>query len=238
MKKLNGLFLSACLGSLFTPNAIAQSVAGVFGPVVNEGHKSAQMRLGFDPDSEKLATRVRYQQALNDDLMWRTTLQTRDTEDSDLDLNFVQAELFWQLPNVSENWATGFRFDGRVRADDRPNAINVHWMNQFALSDKLSMRAIVLTSTDVGTDAQDGTSVGTRTSLTYKKDSGINLGVEFHNSYGNSEHFGSFNNQNHQLGVFGSVPVADKWSIYSGVLFGVSDSAPDTNLKLWFTRNF
>lgn len=238
MNKLNGLLLGACLGSLCVPNGFAQSVAGVFGPIVNEGHKSAQLRLGYDPESERLATRFHYQQSLNDDLMWRTTLQTRDTDDSDIDLNFVEAELFWQLPNIAKNWATGFRFDARIRTDDRPDAVNAHWMNQFSISEKVSLRAIVLTSKDIGSDARDGISVGTRTSLIYKKDGGINLGLEFHNTYGNSEQFGSFNDQNHQFGIFGSVPVADKWSVYSGVLFGVSDSAPDTNLKLWFTRNF
>ncbi len=238
MNKFNGLFLSACIGTLCAPNVFAQSTGGVFPPVVNEGHKSAQFRTGYDPDSEKFANRLHYQQSLNDDLMWRVVVQSRETEDSDLDFDFVQGELFWQLEDVADNWQTGFRFDARIRGDNRPQLFGANWMNQFSLSEKWTARAVVLSSFDIGDDARDGVFVGTRTSLAYKTDAGPSLGVEFFNSYGSTESLGNFNTQNHQIGPFAVLPVAKDWGVLVGALFGVSDAAQDTNLKLWLTRKF
>jgi len=238
MNVIKGSIVGAVLLGLAEPTAFGQSVGGVFGPVVNAGHKSAQIRLGFDPDSEQMATRVHYQQSLNDDILVRATVQTRKTNDSDLDLNFVDAIVFWQLPNIAAHWQTGVRIDARARSDGRPNAFNAHWMNQFALSDDLSLRAIVMTSKDVGADARDGIFVQTRTSLTYKLPNSIGIGAEFHNGYGSSGNFGNFDDQNHQFGIFANIPFEEKWSVYTGILTGVSDAAPDTNLKLWFSRKF
>ncbi len=61
-----GLALTAA-----TPAAFAQNTGGIFSPIVNDGHKSAQYRVTFNPDTEGLSQRAHYQQAINGSLMWR-----------------------------------------------------------------------------------------------------------------------------------------------------------------------
>ena len=54
---------------------------------------------------------------------------TRETADSALDLDFVQAELFVDLGTDGADYRTGFRFDARLRGGDRPGQIGVNWTN-------------------------------------------------------------------------------------------------------------
>lgn len=75
----------------------AQNTAGVFGPIVKEGHASAEYRVTFDPESDGLAQRIHYQQSINGDFMWRAVYGTRKTPDSDFDPDFFQTELYWEL---------------------------------------------------------------------------------------------------------------------------------------------
>ncbi|MEL7104098.1 MAG: hypothetical protein AAGL97_16220, partial [Pseudomonadota bacterium] len=96
-----------------TPTALAQNTGGIFPPIVNEGHKSAQYRVAYNPDTEGLSQRVHYQQAINGDVMWRGLVSARKTDDSDVDVDFIQAELFWELSDDDDDWKTGFRFDAR-----------------------------------------------------------------------------------------------------------------------------
>ena len=62
--------------------------------MVNEGHKSAQYRTTCKLDTEGVSQRVHYQQAINGYLMWRGLVSARKTADSDVDMDFIQAELF------------------------------------------------------------------------------------------------------------------------------------------------
>ena len=95
---------------LFAVPAAGQNTGGVFGPVVNDGHRSAQYRAAYDFDTYGLAQRVHYQQAINGDLMWRVLVQARKTADSRVDTDFVQGELFWQLPDPNPRWQHAVRF--------------------------------------------------------------------------------------------------------------------------------
>lgn len=94
-----------------------------------------------------------------------------------------------------------------------------------------------MTSLQVGDNATDGVSVQTRWQLAKPLGNAKMLGLELYNSYGNSRELGSFNQQNHSIGPIYITPVGSGWSIFSSVLLGVSDNAPDTELKLWIRKN-
>jgi hypothetical protein len=78
-----GLLLAA------TPTALAQNTGGIFSPIVNEGHKSVQYRVTYDPDTDGISQRVHYQQAINGNLMWRGLVSARKSNESDVDFDFV-----------------------------------------------------------------------------------------------------------------------------------------------------
>jgi len=200
-----------------TPTALAQNTGGIFPPMVNEGHMSAQYRVTYNPDTEGLSQRAHYQQAINGNLMWRGLVSARKTAEADVDFDFVQAELFWELSDDDDTWKTGLRFDARIRDDDRPGLIGVHWTNQFPVSDSWTARFVALSAADIGDDARDGIFLQTRGNLFTKLEGGQTVGVELYNAYGSTD---------------------PDWSLFTGALFGLTDASPDAELRLWVTRNF
>lgn len=221
-----------------TPLAMAQNTGGIFPPMVNEGHKSAQYRVSYDPDSEGLSQRVHYQQAINGNLMWRGLVSARKTDESDVDFDFVQAELFWELSDDDDAWKTGFRFDARIRDDDRPGLIGIHWTNQFPVTENWNGRFVALSAFDVGNDARDGVFLQTRGNLFTRLESGQTVGVELFNAYGSTNEILDLDKQGHSIGPFASFPVSDRFSLFTGVLFGLTDASADAELRLWITRGF
>lgn len=225
---------------MFSVPSIAQNTGAVFSPVVNPEHKSFQYRAVVDPDNNAgeagFAQRLHYQQSIDGDLMWRLIGQTRKTSESDVDFDFVQAELFWDMSDDGDNYRTGMRFDVRLRDGDRPDQLGVNWMNQFHYSNGWSARAVLLGFIQVGDNSADGVNIQTRWQLAKKLKGGQSIGVEMFNSYGYSDDIGSFNEQNHTIGPIYSTPLTSNWSVFTGVLWGISDEAPDTELRVWLTR--
>jgi hypothetical protein len=236
--KLVALGTSVLGMSCFGLNAHAQNAGGVFPPTVNEGHKSAQYRITYNPDTEAMVQRVHYQQAANDDLMWRGVIQTRKTNDSDVDLDFVQGELFWDLGENGDFYRTGFRGDARIRSEGRPGLLGAHWMNLWQFNSDWQARFNVMTFKDIGNDARDGVFFLTRGQLMYSGAPGATLGVEFYNSYGALDDINDFEDQTHQIGPTASFKVNKDWGIYTNALFGLTDASADTELRLWVTRGF
>ena len=236
--KLTGAALAAAICISVAPSALAQNTGGIFPPTVNEGHKSAQYRITYNPDTEGFAQRLHYQQAINGNFMWRALAQARKTDDSDFDLDFIQGELFWELSDDDDAWKTGLRFDGRIRTDGRPALIGAHWTNQFALNDNWNARFVALSSFDVGDDARDGIFLQTRGNIYTKLETGQTLGLEYFSNHGSTDDLPALSDQAHQLGPFASFKVTDDISLFTGALFGVSDAAADSELRLWISKSF
>ena len=220
------------------PTATAQNTGGIFPPMVNEGHKSAQYRVTYNPDTEGLSQRLHYQQAINGDLMWRGLVSARKTGESDVDFDFIQAELFWELSDDDDAWKTGLRFDARIRDDDRPGLVGVHWTNQFPVTDNWYGRFVALSAVDIGDDARDGIFLQTRGNLFTRLETGQTIGVELFNSYGSTDNFLDLDKQGHQIGPFASFPVNEDWSLFTGALFGLTDASANAELRFWITRGF
>ncbi len=211
------LLIAVPLSYAFTSPAFAQNTGGVFGPVVNEGHKSVQYRATLDPDNAAgetgFAQRLHYQQAINNDLMWRIIGATRKTDSSDFDFDFVQAELFWDLtPEDSQPFQTGVRFDARLRDGDRAEQLGFNWMNQWAIGDAWEARALGLTSIEIGDTAADGAALQTRFHLLRRFEGRRSFGLEMFNNYGRTDDVGSFDEQNHTIGPFR--PALLVWGLY------------------------
>lgn len=226
--------------SLLSALSFAQNTGGVFGPAVNEGHRSFQYRSAYDPSGpggdSAFAQRFHYQQAIDGDFMWRVVGQTRKTVDSNTDFDYVQAELFWQL-DQTDDYLSGVRFDARVRDSNRPNQIGFNWMHQYNLSDDWTARLLLLTTLQFGDNAADGVLLQTRFSVGKNLSFG-QVGVELFNSWGSTEKIGSLNDQNHSIGPYISRALGENgWSLFAGALFGATKRAPDTEFRLWITKS-
>ena len=218
--------------------AAGQNTGGVFGPVVNDGHRSWQYRVAHDLDNYGFAQRFHYQQALNDDLMLRGIVQTTKTDDSRADFAFFQGEMFWQLDDPGDGWQHGVRFDVRLRSEGRPAILGVNWMNQFRLGERFLSRFLVLTATDVGDGASGDFLVQTRASVTYSASNGLRPGLEMFNAYGAIDDMPSLDRQLHQAGPTLGLTIGDSWQLFSSVLFGLTSATPDTQARFWVARPF
>ena len=216
----------------------AQGTGGVFGPVVNDGHRSLQYRLAYEFDSHLLAHRFDYQRALNGDLMLRGIVQTRETAASGADPDFFQGELFWQLPDVSRRWQHGLRFDVRIRTEGRPATLGVHWTNQFEFGSGWRARFVVLTTTDVGDGARSGVALQTRAGLSRAAGERLRLGIEMYSAYGAIDAVPSLDAQRHQVGPTLEARLGKDWRVYSGVLFGVTNATASAEARLRLGRTF
>ncbi|MDP5030602.1 MAG: hypothetical protein NWQ54_02270 [Paraglaciecola sp.] len=231
---LLGLFLS-----LFFFSALADNTGGVFGPVVNDGHRSFEYRIGIDPDNAAgevgFAHRIHYQQAINGDFQWRILAQARKTARSDNDFDFIQGELTWELQGT-DTYKTGLRFDLRYRDAGRADQFGVNWMHQFKLQDNWNARLVAMTSVQFGSNAADGVGLATRGSV-WKKSNYGDIGVELYNSYGRTSDIQDFKDQNHAIGPFFQRAVGKEgWQVFAGVLFGITDKAADTDLRFRISK--
>jgi len=216
----------------------ASNVGGVFGPTVNLGDKTFQYRAAYDSDTSELVQRVHYQQSLNDDVRLRGVIQARRTENSDVDVDFFQGELLWQLKNPQRNWQTAVRFDARIADQGRRGLVAATWTNNIKWSKTLSTTALVLGSIDVGPDSRSGLFLQTRVNLSKKLNDVWKLNGELFSVYGSTADFNSFDEQTHQFGPSVSAKIGGGWSVLSGILFGVNSSSPDENLRFWLTKGF
>lgn len=220
------------------PAALAQNTSGVFGPVVDDGESGWEYRASFDPDDEDLNQRLHYQRAINGALRWRVVAQVRSTDDSDFDPDYLRGELVWQVTPDDQPYQTGFRFETRYRFDDRPGDVTVHWINQWKHIDNWTLRFLVGATQQIGNDPADGIFIQTRASATTALDAGPKLGLEWFGEYGSTEAWLDLDEQEHQVGPVAVWSLNADWSLYTGALFGVTDVAPDHQLRFRLTRNY
>ncbi len=230
--------LAGLLGICGSFSAHAQNTSGVFSPVVDEGERSAQYRLGFDPDSDALAHRFHYQEALNGELRWRFVGQFRRTDDSDVDFDFARLELLLQVTPDDQDYQSALRFEARYRSDDRPGDIGVLWTHQWPLGDGWRLRLVGDLGREIGPDEDDGFTLGSRAEISRKLTSGPRIGVRLFSDYGSTEDFRDFDEQSHEIGPVASFDVSGDWSLLTGALFGLTDASADVQFKLWVTRDF
>ena len=223
---------------LFSPPVHAQNTGGIFPPMVSEGHSSLQYRVTYGISAQAAAQRVHYQRSLNDALMWRVLAQLKHSEDSPADFQHVQGELFWDLSDKEDWWKTGFRLDARVRTSGATGMVGLHWTNQIRLADNWHMRAVFLSATDIGGDSPSGLGLQTRGNLFTTLPGGPTLGVEFYNAYGSTVEFKSLPDQKHQVGPFSFIPVGPNWTVFVGLLAGLTPGTETLDIRSWLNYTF
>jgi len=98
--------------------------------------QTAQYRIAVNPEASngetEWAQRLHYQQAINDDFMWRILGGTNSTDSSEIEFDFIGAELFWEFSDNEDSYKHGIRFDGQIR-NDSSDFVGFNWINQWNL---------------------------------------------------------------------------------------------------------
>lgn len=217
----------------------AQNISGVFGPIVKPGTAQAQYRIGLRPGEDgapdSWRQRAQIQVSERGDLLWRVLVETTGSEGR-TDFDLMQTQLFWDLSPDGRRWRTGLRFDAVLRNGDQPEQVNFNWTNQIALTERWNTRFVVRASRQFGDRAADGLGFETRATV-FTTRGAVRFGVETYNIHGQSVDFRAFSGRQ-QVGPFAFWPVADDWSLLTGVLFGANDRAPDADFRLFLGRRF
>ena len=238
---MRSLLVSFGALAVATP-AHAQFTGGVFPPTVKEGASNAEYRIAADFDGPgggtDIAQRVHYQASLDDRFQLRGVIATRTVGDDKLDYDFLQAELTWQITPDDRRWQTGLRFDARTRDEGRAEQIGVNWTNQWSFDDGWQARAILLSAVQVADRSNDDIALSGRLQLSKRIDSGQTLGLQYYGDLGTTGRIRAFRRASNVAGPFVVFPIQDGVYIRTGALFGLTDGARDTQLRLWLGKNF
>lgn len=217
--------------------SLANNTGGVFGPTVNDGHQSFQYRAAIT-DDDAFAQRLHYQSALDDDFMWRLVGQTRKSPGESAEFDYLQAEVFWQLENIQDNWQHGVRFDLRYRDDSRPHQFGFNWMHQFSLDNGWFARVLLLTTTQFGENSRSGVGLQARGMIAKSVGTSSSWALSWFSDYGTTSNFRSGSEQFHQLGPTFVHDWGDGWRVQAGGLFGVTNATPERTYRVWLERGF
>ena len=86
-----------------------------------------------------------------------------------------------------------------------------------------------------GDRAADGIGFETRSSLIYRAQSDISLGIETYAIHGSTKDLDLFGRR-FQTGAFAEWSLAGGWSVFTSALFGMNDQSPETELRLFISR--
>lgn len=237
MTKVPYLLLLLCG---FAGTAQAQNTGGVFGPVVEAGERSAELRVGWDPKTERFVERVHYQHAVSGDVRLRGIIQVRHGNGRDgVEFDNFQAQLLWQLtPDSQKKWQSGLRFDALIRGQGRPEQLRIGWTNQFDLGGGTRLRAIIIAGRELGDGREAGLTLETRESVSFRLSPTIRLEADHFGQYGTTADILDLDDQTHQLGPALEVKLAGDWSLGSRALFGLTDASPDAQLLFSIGKGF
>ena len=227
-----------CLGLLAFSNSTWANTAGVFPPVVQEGHRSLQYRVTLNPDTGAFGTRLHYQESLNDDVMLRGIVHASESATGHSTLDFVQAELFWDLDEDTDRLRHGFRFDARARGRGEPSSVSVNYALQYSVSPQWQARLALLNTRSFGGEANTDIQFQARSQLSYRASQAVSLNLEYYSQLGAIDDFNPWKNQKHQIGPSVNWRVANGWTLYGGFLSSMNNSSPNTVYRMWVTKAF
>jgi len=226
-------FAAGTLPSLLS----GQNTSTVFSPDVKAGSQALEFRFGYDPDADSLAKRLHYQYAFNDAFRLRGIVLYRSDETEDWDYRYYRLEAQYQfLEDDTAPFDSALRFEFQYAdGDDRPSRVRLAWTSKMDLNEDWQIRKNILTGHQFGPESTGGYLLETRAQVTRKLNDRFKLGVDYYGDLNDTNDFGSFDEQEHQLGPILKFDATDRLSGFAGVLYGISDSAADVEYRLILT---
>ena len=232
MKKVQ-ILMSALL---LMPVVATANTSSVFSPDVNEGDLSIEYRASYVPGEDgapsAFAQRFHIQRALNDTFRLRVIGTQSKRGGGSLSYNYTRFEFQHQYKEDHDSgWDAAYRLELQLSdRTGRPDRFRIGWTGKVDLNDDWQFRANLMLGRQFGDNPASGVLVETREQLT-RKFAGGRIGLEMFNNINSTADFGSFDEQEHQLGPIAKYKIG-KRSVNASYLFGLSDGAPDDNLRI------
>lgn len=235
------LGLKAALMLALFPS-FAQNTSSVSGPTVSAGERSVEYRFGWVPENNGTPNRYRHRldfgQSLSDRTAFKLFANVSNRSGEALSLDNINAEYLIELtPETSDVWQSALRFDLRLTDGQAPERAGFNWLNQWQVTDTVRTRAQLVATRQIGTDARRAISFELRASLIWALSNDYDLSLLSFKTLGTHEQFGLSTSEK-QLGptLSGPLPNGLRWT--AGTLFGLSDEAPDHDIRFWISKEF
>ncbi len=214
------------------------TTSSVFGPSVSAGERAAEYRLSYSPEEERFDHRLHYQQALSDRVRSRLIAAQARRGSGDLELRYFRLETQWQYRRSTEGWNAALRGELQLaEGDDGPHRLRLAWTCARDLG-PWQQRVNLLAGREFGSDPASGVSLELRAQITRRTNAGHRVGLSLFSDFNTTADLGSFDEQAHELGPIYKASLGSDWGLTAGMLFGLSDGAPDTTWRLMISRDF
>lgn len=232
----------AAMGALCAQTATAQNTSSISSPTVTAGDRSVEYRFGWVPGEDGLddsfAHRFDYGFSLNSRSSLKLNARFEEKPGSDLRFDNFNVEYLMELtPETAKVWQSGIRFDARISNGPDSERIGIDWLNRWRLTDRVQARGMLIATRSFGGNADDAIAFEARSSLSVKLNGDYDLAVLGFFDLGTSDNF-TLDDQTRQVGPTISGPLGNGWSWTAGNLFGLSDDAPDNDVRLWVSKDF
>ncbi len=230
----SSLTLTLMIVVAWVPASFGQNTSSVFSPDVDKGESELEYRAAFDPEDDAFAHRLHYQYGFTDWLRMRAIVLQSGDNDRDLEYRYFRWETQFQfLEDQKHGWDSAVRFELQIAdGDDPPSRVRLAWTGKVDVTDILQLRGNLLTGHEFGNESDDGFLLEARAQVSAKLTDKLRLAVDYYGDMNNTESIGGFDDQEHQLGPLLKFKTDFGLSGNAGVLFGLSEAAPDTELRV------
>ena len=234
--RINRLRSCACLvslGVLAATQATAQGTGTVGNPVIKPGSSlSFAAGLAIEDDDDGFAHRLDYRRTVAD--RWRVSaIAFYNDGGGDYRFRRLALEAMHQFASSETGWNSAIQVRGRIPdGNDGPGRVRVAWLNRWRPENGPELRLIGLASQEIGDGKRDGLALETRSEATWRVGSGTRLGAQMFNRFNRATSFGSFATQRHSVGGVIKGDLTEKVSYRVNALTGISDAAPDFELRI------
>ena len=221
-------------GAIFSTTSHAQGTGTVASPTIKEGAwLSVASGFAFDDGEEGYAGRIDYRYGVTDNLRLSAILFFNDRGGGDFRYRRLAVETMYQFASSKRGWNSAIQFRGRIPdGNDGPARVRTAWLNRWRPSDDWDFRLIGLASRQFGDERRDGFILETRAEATYRIGADTRFGAQVFNNYGSTADFPAFDDQRHSAGAVIKGPLTKNTSYRFNVLTGLSEAAPDVEIRL------
>ena len=239
--KWNRFFLLSVALFLVSSTVLrAQNTALVFSPEVIAGEGIVDFRMGYDPHEDRWAYRNHIQYGFSDSFNLRgLTLHTIDSSGR-WDFRFFRIEGLWQfLEDEKAGWDSALRFELEIaEGDDLPSKVRVAWSGMYDIDHNWQIRGNFLTGYEIGPASDSGALFEVRAQVSRRLTDTSRLALDYFGNMNNTEAFGNWESQRHQLGPTLNARLGKTVRVIGGALFGISRTAVNTEYRVVLMRTF
>lgn len=240
--------------ALAAGSAQATSTIGKVGtPVVKEGHRAVEARVGYTRDNEnsnadqQLRSLQLFDYSFNDTHAMRIAVEQNKLHGDNVEHRAFGIEHWIQFfERRTAGWDGAIRLTYSHRDNDkRPSAAGIRLIGQGPLAHGWSWRQNLIFNRTIGAEQQSSFAFESRTAL--MRSMGVNpdgvvkswqLGIESFNDVGRFNALHGYSEQDHQFGPVVNVGFARGINIHTGYRVGISKGATDHNYKLFTSVPF